>query len=347
LHPLAYVVKPPQVSRRREDHGLFGPGSPTWAVWSHPSLVIAGGRAAIVQMFHPPTAAGVAQHSVYAGDFHGRLRRTAHYFATVALGDARSAIEASERLRRVHERVTGIEPLTGRPYRAGDPTNQLWVHVTGWHSALYSYERYGPGRLSPQDEARYWSECGIASELQDLDPSDVPCSRAAVRDYFESMRPCLCVSEHAQAIMLSLLPPPVPWELAPFVPLLPVLAAATVATIPRHMRRLGGFDQPAVVDAGVRPLTRITMAALTLPVLERLLAALAPEAYAVARDALAGRPPLRNEVVSPTDARRRLAQRRPNRHARATHPHDRRHAGTERSPVSLRATSRSAARPPR
>jgi uncharacterized protein (DUF2236 family) len=343
LSLLAYVVKPPHASRRREDHGLFGPGSPTWAVWSYPSLVVAGGRAAIVQMFHPPTAAGVAQHSGYPGDFHGRLRRTAHYFATVALGDARSAIEASERLRRVHERVTGIEPLTGRPYRAGDPANQLWVHVTGWHSALYAYERYGPGRLSPQDEARYWRECGIASELQDLDPADVPCSRAAVREYFESMRPCLCVSEPARAIMHSLLPPPVSWELAPFVPLLPVLAAATVATIPRHMRRLGGFDQPAVVDAGVRPLMRITMAALTLPVLERLLATLAPEAYAVAHEALAGRPPLLHEIVPPTEARRRLAQGRSNRHAGVTH----RHGGSKRSPVSLRATSRRAARPPR
>jgi uncharacterized protein (DUF2236 family) len=309
LHPLAYVVKPPQTSRRREDHGLFGPGSPTWAVWSHPSLVIAGGRAAIVQMFHPPTAAGVAQHSVYAGDFHGRLRRTARYFATVALGDARSAIEASERLRRVHERVAGIEPLTGRPYRAGDPPNQLWVHVTGWHSALYAYERYGPGRLSPGDEARYWSECRIASELQDLDPADVPGSRAAVREYFESMRPCLCISEPARAIVHSLLPPPLSLELAPFAPLLPLVAATTVATIPRHLRRLGGFDQPPIVDAGVRPFARITMAALTLPVLERLLAALAPEAYAVAHDALAGEPPLRDEVVSPAEARRRLAQR--------------------------------------
>jgi uncharacterized protein (DUF2236 family) len=317
LNPLAYVLKPPQTWRRREDHGLFGPGSPTWAVWSHPALVVAGGRAAIVQMFHPPTAAGVVQHSLYRGDFHGRLRRTAHYVATVALGDARSAIEASERLRRVHERVAGIEPLSGRPYRASDPANQLWVHVTGWHSALYAYERYGPGRLSPQEEARYWRECGIAAELQDLERSEVPCSRAAVRDeYFESMRPGLRVSEPARAVMHSLLPPPVSWELARIMPLLPLLSAATVATIPRHMRRLGGFDQPAVVDAAALPLTRITIGALTLPVLERLLATLAPEAYAIAHDALAGPPPLRDEVVSPAEARRRLAQARSTRPAR-------------------------------
>jgi hypothetical protein len=53
-----------------------------------------------------------------------------------------------------------------------------------------------------------------------------------------------------------------------------------------------------VVDAGVRPFMRIATAALSLPVLERALAALAPEAYAVVHQALAA-PPLRGEVVSP------------------------------------------------
>jgi hypothetical protein len=126
-----------------------------------------------------------------------------------------------------------------------------------------------------------------------------------------------------------------------------VLTAAMVATIPRYMRRLGGFDQPAVVDSGVWPFMRITTAALTLPVLQRVLATLAPEAYAVVHDALAGRPPLRDEVVSPAEARRRLAHGRSNRHARVAHVHDRARRGTTRSPVSLRATPRTVARPSR
>jgi uncharacterized protein (DUF2236 family) len=258
-------------------------------------------------MFHPPTAAGVAQHSAYRGDFHGRVARTARYFATVALGDGRSAVEAAERLRRVHERVTGIEPLTGRPYRANDPENQLWVHVTGWHSALYAYERYGGGPLPQADEARYWTECGIASELQDLDPHDVPNRRAAVRDYFAAMRPQLAISEPARAIIESLLRPPVPWQLAPLAPLFPGLAAATVATIPRHMRQLGAFDQPTLLDIAARPLARVTMGALTVPVLDRVTATLAPEAYAIGHEALARRAPLRDTIVSPGEARERHA----------------------------------------
>jgi uncharacterized protein (DUF2236 family) len=324
------VVKPPRTSRRREDHGFFGPGSPTWAVWSHPSLLIAGWRAAIVQMLHPPTAAGVAQHSAYRGDFHGRLGRTAQYFATVALGDSRSAVEAAERLRRVHVRVTGIEPLTGRPYRAYDPENQMWVHVTGWHSALYAYETYGAGGLSARDEGRYWNECGIASELQGLDPTDVPSSRAAVRDYFASMRPRLAVSEPARAIIHSLVAPPVSWQLAPFAPLLPLLAAATVATVPRYMRELGGLHQAALIDAGARPFARVTLGALTAPVLERLTVVLAPEAYAIGREALAGRAPLRDAVVSPAQASRRLPRRAPRRDSNTSRDAARRRRSTRR-----------------
>jgi hypothetical protein len=49
----------------------------------------------------------------------------------------------------------------------------------------------------------------------------------------------------------------VSWELVPFVPLFPVLTAAMVATVPRYMRRLGGLDQPAVVDASAWPFMRI------------------------------------------------------------------------------------------
>jgi uncharacterized protein (DUF2236 family) len=285
---IAYLVKPPKAAGPREDDGLFGPGSPTWTVWSHPAVLIAGWRAAIVQMFHPPTAAGVAQHSVYADDFTGRLRRTGEYFATVAMGDRRSAAAAAARLRRIHERVAGIEPLSGRPYRATDPENQLWVHVTSWHSALYAYECYGGGRLPPAREARYWRECGVASTLQDLDPVELPAGRDAVREYFASIRPSLAVSDEARAILRSLLRPPLSWELAPFAPLLPTLAAATVATIPRDMRRLGGFDRFPGLYAGARPIARVAMTALSLPVLERLLAALAPEAYAIVHQALDG-----------------------------------------------------------
>src|SRR5206468_11961523 len=102
-------------------------------------------------------------------------------------------------------------------------------------SILYAYERYGPGRLSEEDEARYWEECAIAAELQTCDPADVPGTRDGIREYFEHMRPQLVGSEVARKTMDHLLRaevmmPPMPGVLRPFAKLIGwTLRKATVA----------------------------------------------------------------------------------------------------------------------
>ena len=65
-------------------------------------------------------------------------------------------------------------PKVGNRYDANDPHSQLWIHMTAWHSILYAYERYGPGKLSPAEEAQYWEECAVAAELQQLLDHHVP-----------------------------------------------------------------------------------------------------------------------------------------------------------------------------
>ena len=90
--------------------------------------------------------------------------------------------------------MTGIEPISGKRYSANNPESQLWIHVTGWHSALKADPRYGSGPLHPAEEDRYRAECAIAAELQTCDPADVPRNRAEVRAYFDRVRPRLCVS---------------------------------------------------------------------------------------------------------------------------------------------------------
>ena len=92
--------------------------------------------------------------------------------------------------------MTGIEPISGKRYSANNPESQLWIHVTGWHSALKARgtEVYGSGPLHPAEEDEYWAECAIAAELQTCDPADVPRNRAEVRACFDRVRPRLCVS---------------------------------------------------------------------------------------------------------------------------------------------------------
>lgn len=297
-----------------EDHGFFGPDSVTWRVWTYPTALTVGfQRSVVVEELDPALVAAVDATGAVRSRPRTRYDRTLRYFALVALGDSRSAVKASDVLVKVHAKAVGVEPLSGNRYDANDPHSQLWIHLTAWHSILYSYERYGPGPLAPEDEARYWEECAIAAELQTCDAADVPRTRAGIRAYFEEMRPRLAGSEAAQLMMAHLLRaevmlPPVPWPLRPVTWVATrTLRAATIATMPRWMRRMAGLRQGRVVDAAVRPVMRLTFAALhRLPRLGVLaLGVLSPSTVPVAAPVLLGVPPRRAETLTPAQARER------------------------------------------
>ena len=296
-------------TRPREDWGLFGPDSPTWRVWSHPTAILAFQRSVVVETFDPFLAAAVHQQNKVRYNAAGRFDKTIQYFLTVAVGDSRAAIEASEILMRVHAKAVGTEPVSGQPYSANDPASQLWIHVTGWQSNLLCYERYGPGPLSAADEKRYWEECVIAAELQTCNPADVPRSRAEVREYYAAMRPRLCLSEHSAALVHYFLRTPRSQGALGLWAGSHLMSVATIATIPRWMRRLGGFDQPAALDAAVVPAARLAVRAARLPAVSRMvLAGMAPSALPVMDQVLRGEQPLRAETPSPSEARRRYGR---------------------------------------
>lgn len=288
---------------RHLDNGLFGPDSPSWKVWSAPTALIGFQRSVALEHFDPDLAAAVADMGGIYSDPHGRLDRTLAYFLAVATGDSRTAVQLSEHLMAVHAKATGIEPVTGRRYSANNPASQLWIHVTGWHSVLKCYEVYGPGKLTPEEEDRYWAECVVAAHLQTCDPAEVPTSREQVREYFARVRPTLCVTERAHRGMHYLLR--TPWSKgALFWAGSRVVAPATTATLPRWMRVTGGFDQPALLDVAVVPAVRLLVRALGNPALADLvLRRLAPMTAEVRRQHLAAAPPLRPRTLTPAQAR--------------------------------------------
>ncbi|WP_278265015.1 oxygenase MpaB family protein [Nocardia sp. AG03] len=244
-------------SLRRDDYGFFGPDSPSWKVWSSPTSLIGFQRAVTLEHFDPYLTAAVADsHGIYDNPAT-RLDHTLAYFVLVALGDGRTAIQAAEHLMTVHAPMTGIEPISGKRYSANNPDSQLWIHITGWHSVLKTYETYGPG-LTAEEEDRYWAECAIAAELQTCKPSDIPRSRAEVHAYFERVRPRLCVSERAIEGMHYLMwtPPSKGWLFAIGSRL---LSLASIPTLPLWMRKLGRLKVPRVVD----PLVRIPATVLS------------------------------------------------------------------------------------
>jgi uncharacterized protein (DUF2236 family) len=224
------------------DWGLFGPASVTWKVHQSPVLLVGGLRALICQSLHPLAMAGVGQHSRYKSQPLSRLKRTAEYVATVVFGDTDSAERAALGIRKVHEKVRGVDPVTGRSYYANDPELLLWVHCVEVHSFLASYRAYG-GRLSPEEQDAYLAEQVSAGEIIGIERDRVPASRAEYREYFDSVRGELCCSEHSRDAINLVVSPPLVREMLPYHVPLRVLGAAAVAITPRHMRHLAGIER--------------------------------------------------------------------------------------------------------
>jgi uncharacterized protein (DUF2236 family) len=303
------MVTDDAVSIRRDDYGFFGPDSPSWRVWASPTALIGFQRAVVLEHFDPFLAAAVADSAGIYTDPKGRLDRTLAYFLTVAVADGRTAVGVSDALMRIHARAKGIEPITGSRYSANNPDAQLWIHVTGWHSVLKCYERYGPGPLSPAEESRFWAESRIAAELQTCKPADVPSSRDEVRQYFADVRGRLCTSEQADRAMHYLLYTPRDRGGLRLWAGSRILAPAAIATLPKWMRHMGNFDQPAAVDAAVTPIVRAWVRALsannfrpTLAVARRI----APETADVLAQHLTAGPPALVRTVTPSEVRERL-----------------------------------------
>lgn len=232
-----------------EDYGFFGPESVSWRVWSYPtSLSIGFQRAVVIEELDPGLIAAVDKtHEIYSRP-RTRYDRTLRYFAMVAFDDSRSTAKAADVLVKIHSKAIGVDPVTGENYDANNPDSQLWIHLTAWHSILLAYEKYGPGRLSDEDEAQFLSECARAAELQTCDPGDIPRTREGIGQYFEKMRPQLIGSDIARQAMRHLLSaevmlPPMPLLLRPFTKVITwFLRRGTLATMPRWMREMAGLS---------------------------------------------------------------------------------------------------------
>jgi uncharacterized protein (DUF2236 family) len=164
---------------------MVGPGSLTWRVNGEAVLLLGGGRALILQVAHPGVAAGVAEFSDYRRDPWRRLYRTLDTTLTIVFGSPSSSRAASERLRRVHERVAGTDDR-GNPYRALDPELLLWVHATLIDTSLTIYERYVQ-RLTPTEVDRYYEEMKDLGEAYSIPQDAMPSDYAAFRRYWEAM----------------------------------------------------------------------------------------------------------------------------------------------------------------
>lgn len=223
--------------RRTQIHDADGPrwfadDRPIRQVHGDASMFVGGLRALLLQSLHPLAMAGVAGHSGYRGDPWGRLARTSYFLAVTTFGTAADAQATIDRIRSIHQRVTGVAP-DGRPYAASDPHLLRWVHLAEIDSFLNAHQRYGAAPLDQAGRDGYVADTArIAAALGVLDP---PTSEAELRDGLAAYRPELASTAAARdAARFMLLQPPLPLAArAPYA----ALAAAAVGSLPRWARR--------------------------------------------------------------------------------------------------------------
>ena len=196
-----------------------------WRIHRERVLLAGWGRAILLQLAHPMVARGVAEHSGFATDRWGRVRRlhrTLHAMLALTFGPAEGAGAAAARINAIHDRVhgrldhaAGAEPA-GAPYSAHDPALLAWVHATLLDSFLGAYRLF-VGPLDTVEADRYCLESsGIEARLG-IPAGRLPRTESALRAYLEAMLASRVVevTDTARALAREVLAPPAPRLLRP------------------------------------------------------------------------------------------------------------------------------------
>jgi uncharacterized protein (DUF2236 family) len=228
------------------DDGFFGPGSVAWRVSADLGSPVAGLRSLLIQALHPLAMAGVDQHSGWREDPVGRLAATSGYLATITFGERAAAERAAAQVRRIHERVTGLDTVTGRQYAATDPALLLWVHAALVDSGIAACELFGTP-LSQEDADPYVAEMVVAGELVGIPREMVPSSTAELDAYLASMVPeLMCTPAAAESMAYLLDPPGLDEDIAE---IWQDIRDGAVCSLPDWAVGLYGYPAPAVSDA--------------------------------------------------------------------------------------------------
>jgi uncharacterized protein (DUF2236 family) len=221
-----------------DDDGLFGPDSVTWRVHLEPVLWVGGFRALLLQSLHPRVMRGTYQNSALFDPRKAwsRFERTVEFVSVRTFGSTDDVERTAARVRRLHAALRGYDPDTGYTFRLDHPDHLMWVHATEVDS--YAQVAKRAGVLDDDGVEEYLAESVRAARVIGL--ADAPSTAAAMREYLESVRPELKMTDEARTAVGNLLTPqPTAPKTARIA--IPAIAVVSLATLPRWARRLYGL----------------------------------------------------------------------------------------------------------
>jgi uncharacterized protein (DUF2236 family) len=178
-------------------------------------LVLAGGRAILLQLANPAVGHGVARHSDFATRPLNRLHGTLAYVYAVTCGSPQDRAAAVRRVGRAHLPVrAAATPHSGPPggapaapaYNAFDPALQLWVAATLYESATRMHDLiYGP--LDDAEAEAVYRDYGVLGTALQVPPELWPADRAAFAAYWERGSAGLATDATTRAVADQLLHP--------------------------------------------------------------------------------------------------------------------------------------------
>lgn len=245
---------------------FFDFDSKIWQVNREMVLLLAGGRALLMQLAHPKVAAGVAEHSRFQEDPFGRLYRTMNTMWSIVFDRRSEAGGALERVENIHKRVHGIvsdgETLqAGTRYDAFDQELLLWVHATLIDSALVAYDRF-VAPLPKRERDAYYDDSRKLACLFGIAETIIPSGLTEFDQYMQYMlnRDMIAVGSTARNLARDVLYAR-PWL---FKPAGPLFRFVTAALLPEKLRNDYGlrwskrnaimFSAVAAVVRAIRPL---------------------------------------------------------------------------------------------
>ena len=177
-------------------------------------LVLAGGRAILLQLANPAVGHGVARHSDFVSRPLARLHGTLSYVYAVTCGTPIDRAAAVRRVALAHRPVhsdpadhaSAHHGAAGPAYNAFDPGLQLWVAATLYESATRMHDLvYGP--LADADAESVYRDYGVLGTALQVPAGLWPADRAAFAEYWQRSRARLRVDDASLRVSRDLLHP--------------------------------------------------------------------------------------------------------------------------------------------